>query len=205
MRHLVFELHGVMAGFGDHSVGGQRRAATQVPRSAVLGLVQACMGVDRRDVSDSHPTVTGLHLAMAQAAGPTITDYHTTFTPKKEKTVLSRREYQTDLSAAVALWGESALLDEVREALLAPAWTPYLGRRSCPLTQPMRPALVEADTLAEAFAGRAPTAALVHGDPHPEPGFPQPLPTMASDRPAATVGDRRVFAPTLRYTYGRLP
>lgn len=207
MLHLVFRLEGVMAGFGDYSVGGERRAATHVPRSAVLGLLHACMGIDRRAVSSEHPAVAGFHLALAQSTGGTLVDYHTARTSEKDKVVLSQRGYQTDFRATAAAWGNEELLKEAHAALLHPAWTPYLGRRSCPLTAPLRPEVLDAASLANVLKTRANGGDRVHGDLHPAPGFPSVPEATASvsDFPAVTHGDRRAFRRRIRYEYGELP
>lgn len=202
MLHLVFDLQGTMAGFGDPSVGGQRRAATDLPRSAVLGLIHACMGIDRSQIQENHPAVAGIRLAIAQEAAGTMVDYHTVWTPKKGKTILTHRGYQTDLHATVAAWGDDDTLRRAHAALLRPSWTPYLGRRSCPLTAPMRPELVDAPTLAAAMEGRVADDARLHGDDHPQPGLERQAESLALDRPGATQGDRRTFAATPRHRYG---
>lgn len=63
------------------------------------------------------------------------------------KTNLSRREYRMDALVAVVLWSIDAqpaswTLQEVAEALRAPRFVPYLGRKSCALALPLSPTIV---------------------------------------------------------------
>lgn len=70
-------------------------------------------------------------------------------------TILSRRDYRQDAFAAVALWArESAphTLAELRDALLAPVFTLYLGRKSCPLALPLMPVIASAESIETALA-----------------------------------------------------
>lgn len=50
----------------------------------------------------------------------------------KPGALLSRREYLADASFLVALQGEPDIVAQLAEALKKPAWTLYLGRKSCP-------------------------------------------------------------------------
>ncbi len=64
--------------------------------------------------------------------------------------VVTRRDYRTDCAFGIALWG-SGDLRQVREALMRPIFVPYLGRKSCPLSAPMAPRVVVADSPVEAL------------------------------------------------------
>ena len=57
--------------------------------------------------------------------------------------LITRRDYRSDCAFGVALWGGEAP-ERVRDALIRPHFTPYLGRKSCPLYAPMAPAVVKA-------------------------------------------------------------
>ncbi len=70
-------------------------------------------------------------------------------------TILSRRDYRQDAFAAVALWareGAPHTLAELRDALLAPVFTLYLGRKSCPLALPLMPVIASAENIETALA-----------------------------------------------------
>jgi CRISPR system Cascade subunit CasD len=65
-------------------------------------------------------------------------------------TLLSSRQYRVDALWTCALWvrpGEALRwsLAQLTEALREPRFTPYLGRKSCPLDLPMEPQVVEAE------------------------------------------------------------
>jgi CRISPR system Cascade subunit CasD len=74
------------------------------------------------------------------------------------ETILSRRDYRTDLLVLAALWPRSGArwpLTEIETALQTPHYTPYFGRKSCPLMLPMAPRREEAADPAAALAARA--------------------------------------------------
>ncbi len=52
--------------------------------------------------------------------------------------LLSRREYLCDASFAVALIGEPELIQILDQAVANPVWTPFLGRKACPPSLPLR-------------------------------------------------------------------
>lgn len=203
MLHLLFDLEGVLAGFGAVAMGGERRVSDAPTRSGVLGLIHACMGIDRSIVHAGHEAVKGLNVAVAvRDPGSVMVDYHTTFNQETEQTVESRRGYRTGVHYVVAVWGHDQLLKEARAALGSPVWTPYLGRRSCPLSAPMNPELVEASTLREALESRDAAKVRVVGDEHPHPDIPEVSRTHVPDWPSETSGDRRTFENPPLVTYG---
>ncbi len=69
-------------------------------------------------------------------------------------TLLTAREYRCDAHYSIALTATDDApfdLKTCRQALLHPVWPLYLGRKSCPLGLPMKPAIVEANHLKAAF------------------------------------------------------
>jgi CRISPR system Cascade subunit CasD len=162
---LTFALTAPLAAMGEIAVGERRSSWDRPGRSAVLGLVAACMGLTRED-EDAHVALeNGYGLALrVQHTGPLLPDYHTTQVPPSRRgrrfatraeelcapdleTILSRRDYRTGVSVLVALWSKPRArwqLSEIEEALLKPQYVPYFGRKSCPLMLPMAPRRVEA-------------------------------------------------------------
>lgn len=65
-------------------------------------------------------------------------------------TTITLRDYRAGSLYGVAVWGGA--LAPLRDALAAPHFTLYLGRKSCPLSAPPAPLIVEADTPEEAMA-----------------------------------------------------
>lgn len=71
-----------------------------------------------------------------------------------EGTVVSYREYRSDGGWRVAVAARETApypLEALREALLRPGFSLYLGRRSCPTGLPLAPRIVRATTVLEVF------------------------------------------------------
>lgn len=160
-RFLVFTLSATIASMGELA-GHERRGSLSWPgRSAVLGIVGAALGI-RRDGDFS--ALDRLSLAVAVFdSGHVMRDFHTVQTvpsaavkaPNSRtealiaargrlNTTITKRDYRCGVLYGVALAGES--LELLRDALLAPQFTLYLGRKSCPLSAPLCPRLVDAPT-----------------------------------------------------------
>jgi len=173
---LTFALAAPLAAMGEVAVGERRSSWDRPGRSAVLGLVAACLGLTREDEAAHAALETGYGLALRrECIGPLLADYHTAQVPPRQcgrrfstrakelaasdlETVLSRRDYRSDLLVLATLWMRPAArwpLAEIAGAMRAPAFVPYLGRKSCPLMLPMAPKLAEAVDPAVALAARA--------------------------------------------------
>ena len=171
-QHLVFTLAAAMGATGEFA-GHERRGSVGWPgRSAILGLVGAALGI-RRDQKERFAVLDPLSMAVAVfREGDPLRDYHTVMTiptakakrPSSRKaafeqagseinTTITIRDYRCNPVFAVALWGVD--LAPLMEALKSPTFTVYLGRKSCPLSTPMHPLLVEAETPLEALAKAA--------------------------------------------------
>lgn len=175
---LRFRLHGPLASWGE-TPGAEVRATALTPtRSALLGLAAAALGIDRHDDAAHSELARPLRFAVrVDALGVPLVDYHTVqlFEPKKrprpdsrahqlnaprhelnKNTVLTERHYRADAAYTVVAWQESEPgrfpLESIRTALAAPHFTLSLGRKSCPLSWPLAPRLVLADTVAAVFA-----------------------------------------------------
>lgn len=191
--HLVFTLSAAIGSMGD--VAGHERRGTMLRpgRSAVLGLVAAALGL-KRDDAEGLAALESLKLAVAvHDAGEPLRDYHTVQTipsnvvkrpdsrraafkaaKGRENTTVTQRDYRTDPLFAVALWGDDALLARISLALAHPTFCLWLGRKSCPLSAPTAPVIVEATGPIDALThARLPpwrsggTADMVASDPAP--------------------------------------
>jgi CRISPR system Cascade subunit CasD len=166
-EHLVFTLSATLAAMGDVA-GHERRGSWTWPgRSAVLGLVAAALGI-RRD--GDFAAVDALRMAVAVFdAGRPLRDYHTVQTVptalarrpqarpaalalagKDANTTITLRDYRTDALFGVAMTGPG--LPALAQALERPVFPLYLGRKSCPLSAPLAPQLVQADSPEAAMA-----------------------------------------------------
>ena len=167
---VVFTLAAPMGAFGDLA-GHERRSSGEWPaRSAVLGLVGAALGVRREDTS-AQEALAGWRMAVSVLSrGVAFRDFHTVQTVptarikrpatrrdalaalgSSDNPLITWRDYRSDCAFGVALWGGGGAA-EVRAALARPRFTPYLGRKSCPLAAPMAPQVVEAESPIEALA-----------------------------------------------------
>lgn len=179
-QFLVFTLYAPLASWGEIAMGEQRGSWAVPSRSAVLGLVAAALGLTRDDVAAHEALDAGYGFAVRQdAPGVPLSDYHTTQTmaqaalmknppatrrdlllAAKPETILSHRAYRADTLATAALWPATAQsrwpLEALVEHLRAPVFTLYAGRKSNPLGLPLNPEVLEAATLAGAFARRPP-------------------------------------------------
>lgn len=179
MEALIFQLYGPLASWGAPAVGETRPSSDHPGRAALLGLLAAALGIRRDDGPDQEALASSVRFAVKQySAGRLMRDYHTVQVPGRAKnaryftrkdelavpkdklnTVLSSREYRQD-----GLWQVAILLnehsdwnlEELEAALRAPVFTPYLGRKACPLAVPLAPQKVEASGLREAFAAVSP-------------------------------------------------
>ncbi|MFH5927465.1 type I-E CRISPR-associated protein Cas5/CasD [Roseomonas xinghualingensis] len=163
---LTFALVAPIASFGGVAVGERRGGWDRPARSAVLGLLGACLGVEREDDVGQAALATDYNLALlCHAPGRLLADYHTAQVPPAARnrrfatrteglssrdlnTVLSRRDYRTGAWHLGALWprGEAPrwTLEELAAAMERPVFTPSLGRKSCPLGLPLAPWIKEA-------------------------------------------------------------
>jgi CRISPR system Cascade subunit CasD len=175
MRHLLFQLHGPLASWGEPAVGETRHSATHPGRSALLGLVCAALGVRREETERLGEVAGALRFAsLTLRPGRPLTDFHTAQRPPSDRkggpfrtrgeelfrdpsrlyTTISNREYRCDGWWLAATWtgDESDLLDQAAAALAQPVFPLYLGRKACPPDLPLAPRLLESETLQAAFA-----------------------------------------------------
>ena len=173
-NYLLFQLYGVLAAWGDQAVGGERPSSNHPSRSALLGLLAAAMGI-RRDEEDKLEELSRQcrFAIKLHSMGHVLRDFHTTQVPpaiKKTKhlytrrdelgesklgTILSSREYRQDALSVIALWFEDGVysLSDVQQGLIHPCFHLYLGRKSCPLSVPLKPQMVSTKTVKSALDG----------------------------------------------------
>lgn len=172
-KFLILKCHGAMQAWGGHSYEDYRPSLIFPTRSAVLGLLGACLGLAREQqeqfklLNDSFELtvcanpryVEHRHFPDKRLPKPLslhkLTDYHTVLDArradggKREDAIVSRREYLCDAEFTLALrFKDQADYDMQRivEAIRKPKYTPYLGRRSCPLHRPLFEAIIEAES-----------------------------------------------------------
>ncbi|MDF1589355.1 MAG: type I-E CRISPR-associated protein Cas5/CasD [Gammaproteobacteria bacterium] len=173
--YLVLKLHGPMQAWGRESFEGLRPSELYPGRSALLGLLGACLGVERSDQAAQHNLASSVHFAIrVDQQGQKMTDYHTVKNArieykglKSHETIQTWREYWQDAKYTVVVWlrEDAALtLNELESSLHKPTYTPVLGRRSCPLTRPLFETKVSAMTALDALSLVEPVGGTVYSD-----------------------------------------
>lgn len=158
-RFLILKLDGVMQGWGGHTYEDWRPTELFPTRSGLLGLLGACLGIDRQDSKKLNALASSVLFTVQseikrdhlydnklELKSLRLCDYHTILDARKvdgkpnENPVQSYRWYLFDSPFSVAV-EETAnapiKLDEITAAVRSPVYTPSLGRRSCPLSRPL--------------------------------------------------------------------
>ncbi len=167
---VIFTLAAPMGAFGDLAGHERRHSGTWPARSALLGLVGAALGVRRDDVPGQEKLSLWRVAVSVLSRGVAFRDFHTVQTvptarirrPTTRRDALKAlgsgdnplitwRDYRSDCAFGVALWGGEGA-EKIQEALARPHFIPYLGRKSCPLSAPMAPEVVKAESPVEALA-----------------------------------------------------
>lgn len=179
-RYLILKLQGVLQAWGGHTYETFRPTEVFPTRSGLIGLLGACLGIRRSESARLSSLAESFSFAARadrhDRLSPSRTeDFHTvqqvrTVGGKPKATEITRRQYLMDAAFTVALRfvpGAAFGLDQVAEAVQAPGFMPYLGRKSCPLGRPLLEAVVEADSLRGALAAIPPGGGTVYSE---EPG-----------------------------------
>ena len=165
-RFLTFALVAPLASFGAIAVGERRSGWDRPGRSAVLGLIGACLGLEREDDPEQEALASDYSIALlCHSPGRLLADYHTTQVPSAKRgrrfatrteelaepelnTILSRRDYRSGAWHLGAIWQRHDTArwtpEELAEAMRRPRFVPYLGRKSCPLGLPLGPLISDA-------------------------------------------------------------
>jgi CRISPR system Cascade subunit CasD len=186
---LILRLDGPMQAWGTHTFEDYRPANLFPTRSGLLGLLGACLGLDRNDAAGLTALAESVTFAVradreaprpdgdrpVPKAALKLQDYHTVLDARKvggsvnKNPVVSRREYLFDAAFTIAVGtrpGAVFDLDRIGTALRRPLFTPVLGRRSCPIARPLleSDAPVEATDALAALAQVQPTGGLIYAE-----------------------------------------
>ncbi|RFU85194.1 type I-E CRISPR-associated protein Cas5/CasD [Streptomyces triticagri] len=183
---LLLRLAAPLQSWGERSHFTDERDTAAFPtKSGVLGLLSCALGRHRGEGNDD---LRGLRLTVRiDRPGYVLRDLHTVgggLTPKDtvrtasgttrsqdKSTIFGHRLYLADATFVCALSGQQDdVLDHCAEALTAPRWPLYLGRRSCP---PEGPVLLDHSPDALGSLLRLPLPAQA----------PTPAVTLLADRP----------------------
>jgi CRISPR system Cascade subunit CasD len=168
-EYLILKIEGVLQSWGTHTYEDYRPSNMFPTLSGILGLLAACLGIERRDLKQLQALDNSIELAVRvdrvmmekrRLMPVKITDFHTVMDARKvdgkmnKYPVVSRREYLCDAKFTLAIRTTAhplITLDALEAAIKKPHYTPFLGRRACPLTRPLWGMRVQADTFETAL------------------------------------------------------
>lgn len=136
MTALLLRLAGPLQSWGTSS-RFTRRATDRVPsKSGIVGLLAAARGIRR---TDSLEDLLNLRLAVrTEQPGRVERDFQTATRPGDHTPIsVSTRHYLADAVFLAAVEGPVELLEGLEEAVRAPHFPLFLGRRSCPPVGPI--------------------------------------------------------------------
>lgn len=155
MGTLLLRIAAPMQAWGDESKYDIRATGKEPTKSGVIGMLAAAMGY-RRDSDEVKEMACRIRMGVREdQPGVIIRDFHTARAPKYSKkgvikyntdgapvmednSYITQRYYLCDACFLVCLECEDdAYLQSITEALKAPAFSLFLGRRSCPPSLPI--------------------------------------------------------------------
>lgn len=220
-RYLILRLDGPMQAWGIHTFEDFRPSNLYPTRSGLLGLLAACLGIERSDHAMQAALAASVEFSVRvdtvverlgrkqamKKAGVKLTDFHTVMDARKvdgkanKFPVVSRREYLYDAAFTVAVGVKPdapIMLAAIVDALRRPLYTPALGRRACPPSRPVFDGEAEAANGVEALRAAHGAGALIYSESL-ESGQPLRL------RDVPLHGDKRQFGTRLAYLHKEAP
>lgn len=143
LHGVALRLHGPLQAWGGPVVGDSRPTLSFPTRSGVLGLVGACMGIRRDEQERLLSLADGarVHIRVDVAGTPMVDDQTIQGHPgasATRQTIQSKRTYLCDASfVAVVVPGTKVTAEEIAQAVRAPVFSPFLGRRACVPSSPL--------------------------------------------------------------------
>ncbi len=141
MAVLLLRLVAPMQSWGTQSHFSVRETGLEPSKSGVIGLLCAALGRGRTESVDD---LAALRMGVrVDVEGKLQKDFHTAQDVLQadgkdiKPTEMSNRYYLADARFLVGLEGEEALLRRLHEALRAPVWPLYLGRKAFVPSQPV--------------------------------------------------------------------
>ncbi len=141
MAVLLLRLVGPMQSWGTQSHFSIRDTGMEPSKSGVIGLLCAALGRPREAAVDD---LAALRMGVrVDVEGKLLRDYHIAQNVLKadgkniKPTETSNRYYLADARFLVGLDGEETLLRRIHEALRAPVWPLYLGRKAFVPSEPV--------------------------------------------------------------------
>lgn len=215
--YLIIKLQGAMQSWGSHTYEDYRPILIFPTRSAIIGLLGACLGIER-DETNKRDALNNSLINLTVRANPRlseirgqllkmhkITDFHTVQNARKvdgvhrKDAIVSRREYLCDAEFTLALLFDKQhgySINDIELAIKKPYYTPFLGRKSCPIHRPLFEAIVSSDNAQAALTKISPKLGTLYSE---EP-FDKSVPMEVRDIPMNT--SVRQFATRKVYILG---
>lgn len=155
MPILILRLEGILQRWGERAQWDFRDTAPIPTKSGVMGLAACALGYARGDARILELDKRLCFGVRVDRGGMLMEDFHTVTTDQKSMTaatgkprnggptIITPRQYLQDACFTVALQGERALLEKIRNALAAPRWQVYLGAKSCVPSRPLLETLTD--------------------------------------------------------------
>ncbi|PZG15596.1 type I-E CRISPR-associated protein Cas5/CasD [Nonomuraea aridisoli] len=150
MSVLLMQLAGPLQSWGSTSRFARRSTEAAPTKSGVIGLLAAALGRER---TENLGDLANLRFGVrVDQPGTLLRDFHTAHHfVSGEAAPVSERFYLADAVFVAGVEGDVALVDRLKQALHAPVFLPYLGRRSCPPSRPLYLAVHRELSLLEAL------------------------------------------------------
>lgn len=154
---LFLRLAGPMQSWGERSRWSVRDTAPEPTKSGIVGLLACALGLS--DDTDVRTLSEKLRLGVrCDKPGTRIVDYHTVgggydqpmllmadgkpkyipgTNPKSPHTEPTYRVYLSDAAFFVAIQSDVDTISQLAEAIQNPGWVFFLGRKSCPPSEPV--------------------------------------------------------------------
>lgn len=155
MATLLLRLAAPIQAWGDESKYDIRQTWKEPSKSGVIGLLASALGLSR-DSGEIANLGKALRMGVrVEMPGQIVKDFHTALPPKytakgevrheadgsvmeENAPYVTTRYYLCDACFLVGLESDDEeLLQRLEEAMQAPCFAPYLGRRACPPTLPL--------------------------------------------------------------------
>lgn len=153
---IQFTLKAPLQSWGQERINeGNFFPTSEIPtKSGVVGLIACVMGLERGNPRIEELDKTLKIYVKSYANDGVMTDFHIIHvsnnrpqyladgrksTGAQANSIITYRSYIQTGKFDVVIDGEETLLKEITEAFYNPYWTPYLGRKSCSVSEPILP------------------------------------------------------------------
>ncbi|MEU6709019.1 type I-E CRISPR-associated protein Cas5/CasD [Streptomyces wuyuanensis] len=152
MSVLLLRLAGPLQAWGAAARFTRRTTESAPTKSGTIGILAAAKGIERGDDEHIRPLAALRFGVRIDQPGTRVRDFQTAHHFVTGKAMpLSERFYLADAIFVAALEGDPTLLADLHSALRAPVYAPFLGRRSCPPSQPVDLDLQDGPNLLQAL------------------------------------------------------